>query len=136
VEQTPTSWMGRVRTLPRKQWAGAVSQVKRRYQQLKSRYGPHYTKAMVGAAFVALFLPIPGSVLVAIALVVVIAEIHRAISRSDGLRQIDAKDLIMPTNCDVILQWSPTLAELTKPGSLERPRAAGPEGHGLERVKL
>ena len=84
MEHTPTSWMGRVRTMPCALLAGAISQVKRRFKQLKSRYGPHYTKATVGTAFVALFSPIPGSVLVAVALVVGIAEVHRTISRRSG----------------------------------------------------
>jgi hypothetical protein len=41
---------------------GAISQVMRRFKQLQGRYGPQYTKAMLGAAFVALFSPIPGFV--------------------------------------------------------------------------
>jgi hypothetical protein len=61
--------------------AGAIFHVQRRFKQLKSRYGPQYTKAMVGSAFVALFLPIPGSVLVVVAIIVVIAELHRALYR-------------------------------------------------------
>jgi hypothetical protein len=109
--------MGRVRTLPRKVLAGAISQVKRRFKQLESRYSPHYTKAMVGAAFVALFSPIPGSVLVAVALVVGIAEVHRTISRRSGLRKTKAKEFVMSMNCDVILQWNATPAELTNLGA-------------------
>jgi hypothetical protein len=38
------------------------------------RYGPRYTKAMLSVAFLTLFLPIPGSLLVGLALIVVIAE--------------------------------------------------------------
>jgi len=59
-----------------------MAQVKKKYQQLKDRYGPRYTQVMLGAAFVALFLPMPGSTLIAIALVVVIAEVHRGIAKS------------------------------------------------------
>ena len=88
--------MGRARTLPRRVLAGAVFQVKRRFKQLKSRYGPHYTKAMMVAVFVALFSPIPGSVLVAVALIVAIAEVHRAISRRDGLCKTSAKSSLYP----------------------------------------
>jgi hypothetical protein len=109
--------MGRGTTLPRKVLAGAISQVKRRVKQLRSRYGPHYTKAMVGTAFFALFSPIPGSVLVAVALVVGIAEVHRAISRRRGFRKTSAKEFVMPMNCDVVLQWNATPAELTKLGA-------------------
>ena len=78
--------MARVGTLPCKVMAGTP--VPRRFKQLKSRYGPRYTKAIVAAAFVALFLPIPGSVLVAIALIVVIAEVHRAMVGRDA-RYVD-----------------------------------------------
>jgi hypothetical protein len=74
--------MGRIGTLPRKILASTP--VTRRFKQLKSRYGPRYTKAMVAAGFVALFSPIPGSVLVGIALIVVIAEVHRAIARRNA----------------------------------------------------
>jgi hypothetical protein len=110
--------MGLVRTLLRKLWAGAVSQVKRRFKQLKSRYGPHYTKAMVGAAFVALFLPIPGSVFAAVALIVVIAEVHRTISKRDGPCKTSAMELDRSMNCAVALQWNATPAELTNLGDL------------------
>jgi hypothetical protein len=78
--------MGRVRTLPRQLLAGAIAQVKRRFNQLKGRYGPQYTKAMLGAAFGGLFLPIPGGVIVAVALIAMIAEVHRVISRRSGLQ--------------------------------------------------
>src|SRR5207249_5684053 len=75
---TDTNRLGRkVSTLPRKVLTGVIVQVKKRFKQLKSRYGPRYTKAMAGAAFVAFFAPLPGSVLIAVALIVVIAEIHR-----------------------------------------------------------
>ncbi len=78
MDQTRNSWIGRTKTLPGKHLAVATSQVTTRFQQLKSRYGPRYRKAMVGAAFVALFSPLPGSVLVAVALIAAIAEVHRA----------------------------------------------------------
>ena len=68
-------------TLPGMALAGAISQSRMRFNRLKSRYGPKYTKAMLAAAFVALFLPLPGSMVVAVALIVVIAEVHQAISQ-------------------------------------------------------
>ena len=43
---------------PRKVLTGAIAQVKRTYKALKNRYGPRYTKAMLIAAFIALFVPI------------------------------------------------------------------------------
>jgi hypothetical protein len=72
---------------------------------------------MVGAAFVALFSPIPGSVPVAMALIVVIAEAHRAVSKRGGFPKASAKELTMSMNCDIILQWSATPAELTDLGA-------------------
>jgi hypothetical protein len=84
VEQTRTSCR-QVKILFRKVVAGAVSQMRRRSNQLKSRYGPWYTRAMLGAAFVALFSPLPGSVLAAVTLIVVIAEVHRAITLYPGI---------------------------------------------------
>jgi hypothetical protein len=109
--------MGLVRAIPRKVLAGAISQVKTRFKQLKGRYGPHYTKAMVGAAFVALFSPVPGSVLVAVAAIVMIAEVHCAISRRNGPHKTGAKELVMSMKCDVILQWNATPAELRDLGA-------------------
>jgi len=81
MEPTQKNWLTRSTRWPRRllTWAGA--QAKKRYQQLKDRYGPRYTKAMLVTVFIALFLPIPGSSLLAIGAVAAIAEIHRAISK-------------------------------------------------------
>jgi hypothetical protein len=117
VEQIQKNSLGKIRTLPRKALTGVIAKVKKGYRQLKSRYGPRYTKAMVGAAFVALFLPIPGSVLVAVALIVVVAEAHRAVSKRSGFPQASTKEILMSMNCDLILQWSATPAELTSLGA-------------------
>jgi hypothetical protein len=78
------SWLAMVTAFPRKALTGAIAQVKKRYAALKNRYGPRYTKAMLLAAFIALFVPIPGSALLAVGLVVVIAEGHRAMSKKRG----------------------------------------------------
>lgn len=51
------------------------------YGRLKNRYGPRYTRGMLGAAFVGLFLPIPGSSLLCVAVVASIAEFHRVVFR-------------------------------------------------------
>jgi hypothetical protein len=117
VEQIQKTRLGMFSTLPRKVLTGVIVQVKKRFKQLKSRYGPRYSKAMVGAAFVALFSPIPGSVLIAVALIVVITEVHWAISKRSGFPKTSAKELVMSMNCDVILQWSATPAELTDLGA-------------------
>jgi len=68
-------------TAPRTAWTRGIVWVKTGYGQLKKRYGPRYTSAMLGAAFVGLFLPIPGSSLLCVAVVVSIAEVHRAVFR-------------------------------------------------------
>jgi hypothetical protein len=117
VEQIRKNWLGKTRTLPRKVLTGVIAKVKEGYRQLKSRYGPRYTRAIVGAAFVALFSPVPGSVLVAITLIVVIAEAHRAVSKRGSFPQASTKELVMSMNCDLILQWSATPAELTNLGA-------------------
>ena len=56
-------------------------------QATENRYGPRYTSAMVGTAFVTFFLPIPAVSLLSVALIAVIAEIHRAISKRGECRQ-------------------------------------------------
>lgn len=73
--------MDRLKTLSRK----VLDRVKKGLNRLKRRYGPRYTNVMACAAFVAVFMPIPGSVLLTVALIVLIAEVHRAISRSSDL---------------------------------------------------
>jgi hypothetical protein len=102
---------------PCKVLTGVIAQVKKRFKHLKRRYGPRYTKALVGAAFVALFSPIPGSVLLAVALIVVVAEVHRSISKRGGLFKASAREPIMSINCDLILQWNATPTELTDLGA-------------------
>jgi hypothetical protein len=54
------------------------------YRQLQNRYGPSYTRAMMGSVFVALFVPLPGSTLLAVGLIAAIAELHRAIAKRGG----------------------------------------------------
>jgi hypothetical protein len=68
-------------TLPPHGLTEPIAQVKKRCRKLTHRYGPRYTNAMLGAAFFTFFLPIPGSLLIGVALIVVIAEVHRAISK-------------------------------------------------------
>jgi hypothetical protein len=82
VELTQKSRVGEAGALPRKVATALIAQVKKRYKELKNRYGPRYTKGMVAAALSTLFVPIPGISLLAVALVVAVAEIHRAISRN------------------------------------------------------
>jgi hypothetical protein len=95
VKQAQISRVAKVRVLPRKLLTGVIVQVKKRFEQLKSRYGPRYTNAMLGAAFFTFFLPIPGSLLVGVAAIVVIAEVHRAISRRGGLPEAIADPVVV-----------------------------------------
>jgi hypothetical protein len=88
MNQAQDSWVVRARVLPRYGLTRAVAQVRTTYRRLKKRYGPSYTRAMVGGAFVALFLPLPGSTLLAVGLIVAIAELHRAISQRGGFDRI------------------------------------------------
>jgi len=71
--------------LPRQVLTAGVVQLRKRYRELKNRYGPRYASAMLSVAFFTFFSPLPGSLLVAVALIVAIAEIHRAVSRRSGL---------------------------------------------------
>ncbi len=98
------SLLAKAKALPGKVLTGAIAQLKKRYRELNNRYGPGYTNAMLSAAFLTLFSPIPGSLLVSVALIVVIAEVHRAVSERGGFPKTSAKELVM-SNCDVILQW-------------------------------
>jgi hypothetical protein len=83
-------WAARARGLPGTTLTAAIAWVKKSTRGLKNRYGPRYTKAMLSAAFFAFFLPVPGGSLVGVALVVVIAEVHRAIATRGGLPEVVA----------------------------------------------
>ena len=80
VEQAQNNWVARAAELPRSASTAGIAFSKRCYGQLQSRYGPRYTSAMLSAAFVGFVLPLPGSSLIGVGLVVVIAEVHRAFS--------------------------------------------------------
>ncbi len=73
VKREQKSWAAKAKELPRKVLPVASAQVKKRYEALKNRYGPRYTNAMLGVAFFTFFSPIPGSLLVGAALIVVVA---------------------------------------------------------------
>jgi hypothetical protein len=76
--------MAKVRALLGRVLGGPIAQVKSRSEGLRNRYGPRYSSAMLIAAFFAFFLPFPGSSWLGIALMVGIAEAHRAVSRRRG----------------------------------------------------
>ena len=95
----------KAKTFARKVLAGITSQVKKSYEALKARYGPRYTKAMVGAAFVAVFSPLPGSVPVVIAVLVAVAEVHRAIAKRGRLLKFMAEYLACSATSAFFLLW-------------------------------
>jgi len=117
MEQAHTSWVVRTRAFPRQVVTAAINQVKKRYRQLKNRYGPRYTKVMVVAAFITLFVPIPGAIVGGRALIVVIGQVQRTISKRRALRATITGSLIMPSNCDIILQESATPDQLAALGT-------------------
>jgi hypothetical protein len=94
VEAVQKNCVAKPRTLPGNVLTEAIAQVKKRCKALKHRYGPRYTSAIVGAACFTFFLPIPGSLLVGVALVVVIAEVHRAISKRGDVAEAIADVVI------------------------------------------
>jgi hypothetical protein len=95
LEQAQESTVLKARGLPGKVLTAAIRQVKKRHLKLKHRYGPRYSKAMLGAAFFTFFLPIPGSLLIGAALIVVIAEVHRAISKRGGFAETIADLMVV-----------------------------------------
>ncbi len=84
MEQAHGSWIAKVGAWPRKVLTGSIVQLRKRCRQLKNRYGPRYTCAMVSAGFFTFFVPIPGISLLSVCLIVAIAEVHRAISNRGG----------------------------------------------------
>lgn len=121
LQQPPVGSLASTRIWPRRILAGVIAKVTEAYQRLKMRYGPRYTKTMVGTVFVALFLPIPGSTLIAVACIMLVAEVHRAVSKSIGSRPPEAVlpnewRPVMSMKCNVIMHWSATPAQLTSIG--------------------
>jgi hypothetical protein len=112
-----TNWMARTGALPGQVATAGIAQIKKRYRQLKNRYGPKYTKAMVLAAFITLFVPIPGAMLGGIGLIVLTGEVHRTISKRLAVRATITRSPIMPSNCDIILQPSATPEQLAALGT-------------------
>jgi hypothetical protein len=84
VGQPQQSGMAKVRALLGGVLGRPIAQVMSHSEGLRNRYGPRYSSAMLVAAFFAFFLPFPGSSWLGIALVVVVAEAHRAVSRRRG----------------------------------------------------
>ncbi len=105
--------------LPRKAVKWGVAAVRKAFRRLKQRYGPRYTSAMVLALVVALFVPVPGATLVAVAMIVVVAEVHLTISKSAGGGKAigdSRRESGMSIQCDLIVQWNATPKELTALG--------------------
>jgi len=117
MEQAHASWIVRTGAFPLKVVTEGIAQVRKRYRQLKKRYGPKYTKVMVLAVFITLFVPIPGAMLGGVALIVVIGEVHRTISKRHALGATITRSLIMPSKCDIILQENATPGQLAALGT-------------------
>jgi hypothetical protein len=81
MEYAQRNWLARSTRWPRRLLTWTAARVNKRYQQLKHRYGVRYTKAMLFAVFIAVFVPIPGGTLLAIAAIAGVGEVHRAISK-------------------------------------------------------
>jgi hypothetical protein len=75
--------------------SGSIAQGKNRYTQLKNRYGPWYTTAILGAVFITFILPIPGITLASVALIVLIAEVHGGFSRRGSQPEIITSPLVV-----------------------------------------
>jgi len=127
------SWLAWAWSLSRGAASGVSNWLKAKYRQLKNRYGPGYTHALPIAAFLALFVPVPGSSVLAIVFVVIIAEIHRVISRSFRFQDAHAtKEPDMSFDCDVILKKRATSSQLAALGAaLWRWSSSGPGKPGI-----
>ena len=79
MKQAYESWVARA--LPREGLTRAVARMRTINRELKNRYGPSYTKAMMSSVFIGLFLPLPGSTLLAVGAIVVVAELHRRLQK-------------------------------------------------------
>jgi hypothetical protein len=79
MEQTQKNWIAKTGMLPRTALRWGIAQTKSKYTQLKHRYGLWYTIAILSVAVVTYPVPIPGITMSSVALVVLIAEAHRAI---------------------------------------------------------
>jgi len=88
LEYARERWVVRAKMSSCRMASRAVAIIEEKYAGLKNRYGPRYTQAMLSAAFVGLFLPVPGSCLICIGSVALIAEVHRTIGKRRGLRTL------------------------------------------------
>jgi hypothetical protein len=73
--QVQKSWLTKAWRWPDKVLTGGVTVVKKTFKKLKNRYGPRFTYAMLLSVFLGLFSPMPGTSLVAIAFIVLVAEV-------------------------------------------------------------
>jgi hypothetical protein len=118
LELEQKNWLTLAWAAVRKAFLWPVAQLRKRYAGLKKRYGAGYACALVVVTFVAFFSPIPGTTLTGIALVVVVAEIHRAFSSKRTLPPRITKEAhVMSINCDVVVRARATAEQLTRLGS-------------------
>ncbi len=63
--------------------------------KLRNRYGARYAYAMLAVVFFTFWLPVPGSSLVGVALIMIVAEAHRVVPRREGLAEAVAGLLVL-----------------------------------------
>jgi hypothetical protein len=112
------SWLACTWAFSRATWTKAAIWAREKYSGLKNRYGPGYTHALPIAALLALLLPVPGSSVLAVVLVVIIAEIHRTIAKKVRSYQAFATEkFVMSFVCDITLKRNATSAQLAALGA-------------------
>jgi hypothetical protein len=84
VGQAQTRWVARADAMYHVVWNRVSGLLKQVCTKLRARYGTRYAHTILAAVFFTCWLPIPGSSLVAVALVMVVAEAQRAFARSSG----------------------------------------------------
>jgi hypothetical protein len=111
-----------------KAWTRTVGAVRDQFLWLQLRYGARYTRVMVGAALVTLFLPVPGISVGCVVAVVLVAEAHRAVGLTicrgravtlapAGNGRMRPREHVMPSKCEVIVAWGATTEQLTAVGT-------------------
>lgn len=118
VESVQRGWLAAAWASSRRFLVWPIARLRRRFAALKNRYGPRYAYALLVVTVVALISPIPGTTLAGIAGVAIIAEIHRAISRTRRFQaSISKEPNVMSINCDVIVRGNATAEQLSELGS-------------------
>ena len=99
------------RSLPRAAVERIKTKVKEKYAKLERRYGPGYSKAIIGAALLGLPVPLPGASFASAAVVIGVAELHRMVS---GGPKATANEEWAMTEDEVQVAAQELIAELTE----------------------